>query len=555
MIPRGWMGGLLGFAAATVAVPKLMLAGEAHEQRLLVDSAFTQVMRSCGIETQTQLLFDPGRGFTLCVAKDLWNGMRFARVCSLACSATDDLGFRRFHARGKTIAQQLEKLSSFAIESAWVQTLKCLDGNSMDVPCVLNSVAGVSHNVVQSYLLHHVIALRLACRAGEHGSGGQAEMIHALLLEALAQSYLIDVFSSAHMLVPMDDPFTWLHPLNTQECHDFYDRTGVYVINSRGDVWRSFGDRALRWYGFAFERVSEASATSLLEILNAYYQSVDGASFPAYLEGWRHAWAGHLPRCFPRGAKEFMDGESYYRDESLPTLLLLPMPISAAWSMRLTELDSHKVHLRKHFPQLREDGLHDPDLNGIDETFLYPRSAVLPSMVPDMLASGSLDSLIRYDPAISSVRFVQDRYRKPAFQGGIIRFGFGRGLGKDARPPGGYLGLGLGLLNRLSLELGIGTSLSGQHVTLASVTSSACFELPEDFSRYLWIFNALYLESGFVWGWKSPDKVETWKMGAGIASVTLPVGLTYVGVMIVVKAEVIFLNRPSSGVGLDLIFH
>ena len=76
-------------------------------------------------------------------------------------------------------------------------------------------------------------------------------------------------------------------------------------------------------------------------------------------------------------------GAEYFDEVRMPTLMLIPMPMAASWSIRTEMTDEHGIRRRQHYPQLREDGMHDPDDEGIDEEFLYACSSI-----PDCAHSG-----------------------------------------------------------------------------------------------------------------------------------------------------------------------
>jgi hypothetical protein len=60
---------------------------------------------------------------------------------------------------------------------------------------------------------------------------------------------------------------------------------------------------------------------------------------------------------------------------------------------------------------------------------------------------------------------------------------------------------------------------------------------------------------GYVWGQQSSDRVQCWKTGIGLGSITLPIPLTYVGFSIIPKYELMFTVKPTRSFWLDLIFH
>jgi hypothetical protein len=46
----------------------------------------------------------------------------------------------------------------------------------------------------------------------------------------------------------------------------------------------------------------------------------------------------------------------------MPSLLYIPMPVGAAWSVRTDMKDKYGIYIRRNYPQFIENNFHDPDL-------------------------------------------------------------------------------------------------------------------------------------------------------------------------------------------------
>ena len=247
-------------------------------------------------------------------------------------------------------------------------------------------------------------------------------------------------------MVRLSDPFAFLHPLNTKIAHDYYDNEGVYVIDSRGDAWLTFGDRLFELYAPTFEHSFNALTSSLRELFLVHSVYIDSAGIPdslkAIIDPSQESMT--IPAVVRRWTETY-DLKDYYELLQMPTLLRLPVPISAAWSIAAGTPDS--LRHRVHYPQVRESeqdpGFRDPDKADIDEEFLYPKQALPTWLLPDRwiprdslrgnrlsdLGAGRretlAENLIRHDKTIASVRFEQERYIPPSYWGLILTCGGG----------------------------------------------------------------------------------------------------------------------------------
>ncbi|MCX6835587.1 MAG: hypothetical protein NTW07_10730, partial [candidate division Zixibacteria bacterium] len=367
-------------------------AWDKEEHRLLADSVFSSVMRDCATEMTAERLTSESPAF----------GNKAAQLVA------NDFDRARFHKRGQTVMDQLTELS--------VESLNAPGGATSPAPSV--------DNVVAAFFLSHIRAMRIASEAGSSNLDDSSALVMALHEEALAQGYLADAFAAGHILSYNDLPLSFLQRRNRIEAHNYHRDRGVYVINGRGDVWQTFGDGLLHWYPPTYRAVFDACAISLKEVLVVWYVS-HGVELPESLAVWlkdvaKEKTPGEVVHWWLSGHT----GPEYYRVIRLPSLMCLPMPITATWSYRTDEIDEHGARQRHHYPQLRENGYHDPDLADIDDALLYSSESVPEWMIPEPLRAASsvtAHELIKSDPNWASVRYVQNRHAPPSYRGLLLQ--------------------------------------------------------------------------------------------------------------------------------------
>lgn len=542
-----------------ISLPGSMLAWEKEEHRLVANSAFKAVLSQCGGSIHDSFISIPYRDSSVRLQVTFWEGKTFGEICAWA--GGNDFSYSRFQQRGRTILQQLKPLSALIIDRIWDE---CSGGNLTDQVKKTNSHLGVrsieqlNQNVVINYLLHHLIALRYANLAGEKEIDRQDALRCALVYEAVAQSYLSDAFSSGHMLVFSNDLFFGFHPVNNREAYNFFRNEGAFVMNSRGDVWQTFGNKLLHWYAPTYRHVFEACVTSLRELFLVYYISGNSGEIPGSLKEWGTLISdGNL---LQETVKEWIiaqEGEKYYSVIKMPTLLLIPMPISATWSVKTELVGDHGIHRRKHYPQLRELGYHDPDLEGISTEFIYARSAIPEWMIPELLPDRSPEELIKFEPDYASVRYVQKTSFPPSYKGLVFRLGGGKMQGDVGTGWGSEVGLGYGLIddlllfNKVSVEVILSPSLDETTRLLVTPTVGAGIKVPAP----LKLWEALHFDLGYSFGLRSPLDEDGFTLGVGIESPTIPLGFTYAGLTIRLMYKKFSLEQTKRGVFLEFIFH
>lgn len=536
-----------------------MLAWEKEEHRVVANSAFQAVLSQCDGSIHDSFISIPYRDSSVRLQVTLWEGKTFGEICAWA--GGNDTSYSRFQQRGRTVLQQLKPLSGSTINRIW---LECKGGDSADKvrktlsQTAVRSVEQSNQNVIINYLLHHLIALRYANLAGEKEINHEDALRCALVYEAVAQSYLSDSFSSGHMLVFSNDIFFGFHPVNNREAHNFFRNEGAFVMNSRGDVWQTFGNKLLHWYAPTYRHVFEACVTSLRELFLVFYVSGNKGEIPGSLKEWGTLISDG--NSLQETVNEWMitqEGEKYYSVQKMPALLLIPMPVSATWSVKAEQVDKHGIHRRTHYPQLREPGYHDPDLEGISTEFIYSRSAVPEWMIPGLLPEISPEKLIKSEPDYASVRFVQKISFPPSYKGLVFRFGGGKMQEDVGSGWGSVVGFGYGLiddlllLNKVSVDVILSPSLDEARRLLVTPTVGIGIKMPAPYK--LW--EALHFDFGYSFGLRSPLDEDGFTLGAGIESPTIPLGFTYAGLTIRLMYKRFSLEQTKRGVFLEFVFH
>ncbi|UCH65215.1 MAG: hypothetical protein JSW63_11510 [Ignavibacterium sp.] len=519
---------------------------EKYEHRILADLALDSTLSLCGINFTDSLIIFPGEGEDIILSRLFWESKSYGRVS--AFFSGEDISQSRCQIKGYTIQQQLEPLSAEIIDNVW-ERIK----NS---PEDIQSVEVPNQNVVFNYFLYHLIALRFAELSGKDNQDAKEFLRYALIYEAVAQSYLSDAFSAGHLLLPVFDFLAPLNSNNIRITHDFYCSEGVYVINAEGDCWRAFGDKLLQWYAPSFNHVFEASVKSLLELFLVYF-TFNKIELAQPLSKWAESIDSELnPRELVELWLNTYSGEEYFSEIKMPALLYIPIPVAATWSVRTERVDSYGIHKRKHYPQLSEDKFHDPDLNGIDTEFLYSKKSIPEWMIPEFLPNDTLQSLIRYHPDVASVRFIQNRYLPPSYQGFLLSAGIAVVLSDARNNFGVSFGTGWGFADEfLFVIVKPSINISATHL----FGDSSVWILIADlgFGINSPVFNMFYprFDFGYARGFQSPYNGGAGKISLGLDSKTLPLGFTYAGLTFQLKYQFIFFEKTFSSPVLEIILH
>ena len=530
------------------ALNGVLISGDKEEHRGIAKHALFSILTECkddSLHALVKFLFQDG---SLTVDKKLWQNKSFGEISALFSSK--DISLARCHEPRRTILQQLESLPLSLLN-------KLLDHHTSATN--IESAEQSNKNVVVNYLLHHLIALRYADRAGRQSD--KEVLRTALVYEAMAISYLTDAFSSGHMLLSLDKPFASQQTRNFREAHDSYGRKGLYVINSEGKAWQTFGDKLMQWYEPTHRHVLEAGVTSLRELLLVFHAAANPEKLPRCLESWAQSAAGHST--ILHMVEEWLkpkDGRLYYVEHRLPSLLLLPMPISAAWSVRTDdEIGTSGLHRRFHYPQLADSGYFDPDLPEFNKELLLPQTGVPDWLKPDVLGDDpnpeETKKLIKRHPDIASVRYTQETDFPPSFKGVLFHFGTGFLLenGNDINLLSG-LGYGLFddwlLINNFSVDFLFMDFFTDPDRQLLTANFGAGIKLP----KFLKLFKAARLEGGPAARLNSNLKLG-YRIAAGLELPVWPLRFTYAGVISRLMFQRMDIGTTSNGLYLQVILH
>ena len=500
---------------------------EPYEHKRLSHRALAIVLSESGATYQHSLLCFHAAGVSVCIPTLLLDGKTFDELSAMFSDGDD--AYARSHERGRSIGQQLEGLRRSDIDALLREY--AAPPQSFDGGAFLQRVREIERpgeNVVVNYLMYHLIGLKLAQVKGHSSEQRRDGLRCAMIMEAKAQSYLIDAFCAGHMLVPLDDFLSRLHPTNNRKAHDLYNTEGVFVINSRHETWQAFGDKVLEWYAPSYRHVLDACCTSLRELLLTYFASMDAV--PPALLSWAHTVsAAESPPALVDRWLMVQDGRTYYESTWMPTLLELPMPISAVWSVRTDSLDARGVHQRKQYPQLREDGLHDPSIEDIDRDFLYPQHAFPQWVRLDLPRPAS--EMIKQDVNIASVRYVQDRNLLPSFVGLLVE---GSGSKNVANGSSGWsFGAGYGFTDDILLirNISTGVALIKPSASALDLFLSPSTGVTVNYPNLSPIMSGTRLSLGYAWG-LGQTREQGFILGIGIESSTHPLGFTYAGIQV-----------------------
>ncbi|UCD64435.1 MAG: hypothetical protein JSW34_03105 [Candidatus Zixiibacteriota bacterium] len=531
------------------------LGWDVKEHRLLADSVYHATLREYAtpLGDTAFAVGDNSAGPVLPCPQ--WDNLSFGRLC--ARHAADDFAPARFQKPGRTILQQLQNLTPDAIAAGWQAALhRALDTGS--VPDGDNLQQLDAPNVVCGYLLHHLMALRLAGHSESLELTEQQTLLAALHWEAVALGYLADAFSSGHLLVPRFGPLAGLQKRNHVEAHNHFRHEGVYVINSRGDVWQTFGDRLMHWYAPTYRAVFEASRCSLIEVLLVFHQT-GGYPIPGQLQAWLDSNAPDVhPDTLVSSWLSTRNGADYYEVLRMPALLLIPMPIAATWSLRTADQDEHGIRRRHHYPQLSDAGLHDPDLTAGESEFLYDSASVPAWLIPPPLSSDlpvPTDSLIRKDPNWASVRWIQDRHAPPSYKGVLLHVGGQLTIQSGKVRSGSLLGIGYGIWDDLILF----KNVSASALIMPSVHEPRRLLLVTSLGGGLGMsigrLKALRVDGGLAVGLRSDYGEVAPVLSVGVDSRVWPLYFTNAGITVRFKYQWFYFDELLHGPSLELILH
>ena len=520
----------------------LALSGDEH--RGGTEAMFDSVMVLCEFNADGGFEFILDDDRKLFVPERIDGESTLGQLC--ARFAKDDAAVSRYHIKGWSILNQLRLLDAQEIATAW-------DVHARGEV----RLAEISNlNVVANYLLHHIVALKLAERAGANESS--SDLRRALMYEAMAVGYLQDAMSSGHMMVPLTDSFQFMHPTNNRKTHDAFSNDGVYVMNSKGEVWLTFGDKVSLWYYASRKSVERAMQTSLKELLLVFLAAGSG-DLPAGLEEWTFEHIGLDWQDVVIEWTEILDGVAYYSDLNLPTLMLMPMPISATWSTKTGGYAGSFSPGRFHYPQLADSGYHDPSLGEGELDALYRRVDMPRWLVFSTPRKQGVEETIKNDKDVASVRYLQRRSYKPAYSGGLASVSTGWASNQTGDGIIVGVGLGYGLLDdftaikKVSVNFDVYPGYDDRDRLILSPSMQFALQLPTA-SRWQVVRNGRF-ELGWAWSVREPFVSDGFRFGWGLEPGTIPLGFTNAGVTFRFKYQWLFLDETKQGLQLELVLH
>ncbi|MCH7878974.1 MAG: hypothetical protein IH914_06650 [candidate division Zixibacteria bacterium] len=448
-----------------------LFAFDGVEHRLLSDSVFESMLSETGAVNKHNSILIPFGQNEIIIPRDFDGLGTFGKL--VAEFAADDQKQHRFHRRAESILKQIRRIEPEELEKCLSTAISWSKEENSDLR-LPNIETLHSDNVIGTYLIHHLAALRIAALMDVTDS---QQLSKALVWEAIAQGYLADCFSSGHMILPVHHFISELQKKDRRDADRHHSLTGIFVINAAGDVWQAFGDGALLWYQPSYQHLFEACQSSLREIFLVFYQT-RGVAPPDRLSSWFDKVSPDisLAKAIDTWLK-VQQLDSLYDTPAAPTLLptlqYLPVPVVAAWSTDSEEIVIDDFHKRKYYPQLNELSGRDTSLYGIENDFLLSRDDFPDWMVAPPLKD-SLDAnpqqLIKEDVHWASVAYVQSLSPIISFEG--LTFDFGTSWLIDHGEIAPSIGLGYGFHDDLFLIRNLGVGLRFYPKSSSSASSA-----------------------------------------------------------------------------------
>jgi hypothetical protein len=246
--------------------------------------------------------------------------------------------------------------------------------------------------------------------------------------------------------------------------------------------------------------------------------------------------------------------------------MLIPMPLSAAWSVKVDERNELDLAERSYYPQLADSGLHDSSLEPYLLAHLYSASAVGGWMRLDRLEGSSALELVKEDPEVASVRFVQHFAIPPAYHGFITTYGVSGIVNDRGNGWGASFGMGYGIANNLlvmenpSIELRIAPAFDESERFLIMANAGATFDLstlslmllgkePPD------VLSRGRFDVAFVRAARKAYEASGARVAAGIEFRPLNLPYAYLGLTTRVGYQLVVLERTLHGPFIELVVH
>jgi hypothetical protein len=175
-------------------------------------------------------------------------------------------------------------------------------------------------------------------------------------------------------------------------------------------------------------------------------------------------------------------------------------------------------------------------------------------MIPSFLPNDSLQNLIRYHTDVASVRYIQNRFLPPSYQGLLLSAGGTIVFSNDNNKFGASLGIGWGFADEFLFI-----------ITKPSLIVSAMYVF-SDHREWLLIadmgfgintpvFNIFYprIDFGYSRGFQSRYNGGAGMIALGFDSETLPLGFTYAGLTFRLKYRFVFFDKTLSSPVVEII--
>jgi hypothetical protein len=248
-------------------------------------------------------------------------------------------------------------------------------------------------------------------------------------------------------------------------------------------------------------------------------------------------------------------GGDFYAELRLPSLLTIPMPVSATWSLRTDGHDAHGMRIRRHVPQVLTEGSYDPTLERGDLRHVYKPGQFPFWMTPAAILRSDPGLPLAEDPDVASVRFVQERNHIPT-RAGLMLTGSLGGVAGDGHRPGRYIAAGAAYTAKVYLlfanlwitpELDWFPRFQRPGVSVYSATLGLALTTPVD-RRWL------QPEIGYAWG-RGGVTEHGVRFSLGLDLISTPIELTYSGFTMRAKLDVIYLDETYYALGLQVLLH
>jgi len=278
--------------------------------------------------------------------------------------------FSHFYDYGKSLRYHLEQL-----ERSDLILLKSPSG----IPEVFGRLKKITS--LGKYVTLHTFAVYLAELAGKYYSSdtarSKAYFFYAFLYSAFADHFLEDCFASGHIVVNRS---IFNAIINNKGLHDFYNKTGLQVMNLNGNIWKTYGDHNLNKPDENWRRLKDYADIKIITVTPKEQIVIDAVTL-SLNEIWtgfykfrndtaNNSYPVHILDLVP-GQKERLQS---FCLEHFAALKLIPVPFDS-------DLDEYKLN-KKDLPTLKR-------VNSLIENRNFVRSRVANSF---MLELGSLNT-------------------------------------------------------------------------------------------------------------------------------------------------------------------